>query len=329
MNLNLHTNTLKIRNSFLEYLNLNNRNINELTNTITHSSYYANKEQIGNSRYVFLGMFAFKGDVANLLQSYIPGKGQHLQHILGNLFALNKLENLFDKWNLEKFIRFGNDFNISSHKHIFVYAVFGYVKVFANENELKDFIVKHILDDKVILSGTKKKYNLEKQLHTILLQKKLKKPTILINNKEDCYCVEVYSNDTLLATQNSKSIKYAKAKALKKAIINIISEDESQNNDNETFVKFQLEKNVLKTEKQKTLKFEKHQEFLLQQKIKKEERNKRLEDKKIEKELRDMNRKNNKAKRKQVLIEKEKKEKQKQNIVMNAGKRRFLEDKQK
>ena len=103
------TSRVHLLNSF----NLLNRNVNEFRKALTHASYYGTEEEsLGCSRYVFLGMFGFKGKVAKLLYDYVPGKGQSLQHILGNLFAMSRMEAFFDKWELEKFCRYCPNFKI-------------------------------------------------------------------------------------------------------------------------------------------------------------------------------------------------------------------------
>ena len=98
----------------------------QLREVLTHSSFYEDAGK-GNSRYVFAGMFVFKGMVAQVLYRYYTGEGTKLQHVLGNLFRNERLERLFDELKLKQFVRAGEYFDISTHKHIFVYAVFGYV----------------------------------------------------------------------------------------------------------------------------------------------------------------------------------------------------------
>ena len=321
---------IKSRVHLLNSFNLLNRNVNEFRKALTHASYYGTEEEsLGCSRYVFLGMFGFKGKVAKLLYDYVPGKGQSLQHILGNLFAISRMEAFFDKWELEKFCRCGPNFKISLHKHIFAYSILGYVLVHANEYELKDFITKNILDDQIIQAAKKRKSNLELQLKALVLQKYEKKPNIIISQVEGKQRVEVIAKDRILSVHESKSKKYAKSKAIKKAILLLLDEEQEQLKTNKAFVAMQQQKEALLIEKQKKEKEAKHQLFLIKQAQKKQERDKRLQEKQTEKELEDKKRKSAKAKRKQLLADKEKKEKQKLNTVMNAGKRRFLEDKLK
>ena len=65
-----------------------------LRTVLTHSSFYE-KEGKGNSRYIFAGMFVFKGQVADVLYQYFSGDGTRLQHILGNLFGKERLERMY------------------------------------------------------------------------------------------------------------------------------------------------------------------------------------------------------------------------------------------
>ena len=129
----------------------------QLRTVLTHSSFYE-KEGKGNSRYVFAGMFVFKGQVADVLYKYFTGDGTRLQHILGNLFRQERLERMFDAWKLRQFVRAGSGFNIDTHKHIFVYAIFGYVSTL--DDDLRNwFISKYILADDVKHLFTHRKRN--------------------------------------------------------------------------------------------------------------------------------------------------------------------------
>ena len=61
-----------------------------LREVLTHCSFYE-EEGKGNSRYVFAGMFAFRGMVGEVLFRYAAGDGKHLQHVLGNMFRQERL----------------------------------------------------------------------------------------------------------------------------------------------------------------------------------------------------------------------------------------------
>lgn len=72
---------------------------NHLRKVLTHDSFYE-KEGMGNGRLVFAGMYAFRGQVAEILYRYVPGTGTRLQHILGNLFRQERLSRMYDEWRL-------------------------------------------------------------------------------------------------------------------------------------------------------------------------------------------------------------------------------------
>ena len=65
-----------------------------------------------NSCYVFAGMFVFRGMVGEVLFCYAAGDGKHLQHVLGNMFRQERLEQQFDEWHFQQFARVGKQFDI-------------------------------------------------------------------------------------------------------------------------------------------------------------------------------------------------------------------------
>ena len=83
---------------------------NELNKALTHSSYPDTAEEDNNSRYVFLGQFAFKGYVAEIIYNFVPGTGTQIQHLLGNLFKNEHLHTLYDKLKLNELKRCGVEF---------------------------------------------------------------------------------------------------------------------------------------------------------------------------------------------------------------------------
>ena len=101
---------------------------NELKKALTHKSFFKNEDSDNsNSRYVFLGMFGFKGKVAETLFRYMPGTGTQIQHFLGNLFKDEILLKIYDTYNLHEICRFGSSFDINKQKHIIVYGFLGFV----------------------------------------------------------------------------------------------------------------------------------------------------------------------------------------------------------
>lgn len=69
-----------------------------------HISVYEGKNDFknpGNSRYVFLGMYGFRGYLAGLINTYVSGNGKQLQHYLGNVFSNDRLAAIADELGLE------------------------------------------------------------------------------------------------------------------------------------------------------------------------------------------------------------------------------------
>ena len=191
-----------------------------LRSVLTHSSFYE-KEGKGNSRYVFAGMFVFKGQVAEVLYKYFTGDGTRLQHILGNLFRLERLERMYDGWKLGQFVRAGSGFDIDSHKHIFVYAIFGYVSTLS-EDLRGWFISKYILADDVkhLFTHRKRNRDILSQADEIVRQTDGRRLSLEMSVLEDGghYARAVLSDGTLLCEATSKSWRYARTKASKVAL---------------------------------------------------------------------------------------------------------------
>ena len=192
----------------------------QLRDVLTHSSFY-DKPGRGNSRYVFAGMFAFKGLVADTLFRYYAGEGTQLQHVLGNLFRQERLERLFDEWRLRQFVRAGDKFDIGTHKHIFVYAIFGYVSTL-DENTRNWFISKYIINSKDaahLLSHRKRNRNLLAQADDMVRQTDGRRLTIEMELTDDGLhrAKAVLSDGMVLCEAVSKSWRYARTKVTKLA----------------------------------------------------------------------------------------------------------------
>ena len=191
-----------------------------LREVLTHSSFFE-KEGKGNSRYVFAGMFVFKGQVAEVLYKYFTGDGTRLQHILGNLFRQERLERMFDTWKLRQFVRAGEKFDIVSHRHIFVYAIFGYVS--GLDDDLRNwFISKYILSDDVkhLFTHRKRNRDILAQADEIVRQADGRRLTLEMSLTEDGLhrAQAVLTDGTILCEATSKSWRYARTKASKMAL---------------------------------------------------------------------------------------------------------------
>lgn len=190
-----------------------------LREVLTHSSFYE-EEGKGNSRYVFAGMFVFKGQVGEMLFRYAAGEGTRLQHILGNLFRNERLERQFDEWQLKQFARAGEKFDIKTHKHIFVYAIYGYVSTL-DEDIRQWFISKYIIQESGhLLNHKKRNRNLLAQADNIVNKTDGRRLTLEMAQTEEGLhkAKAVLSDGTLLCEAESKSWRYARQKAAKMAL---------------------------------------------------------------------------------------------------------------
>lgn len=298
-----------------------------LRGVMTHSSFYE-KEGKGNSRYVFAGMFVFKGQVAEVLYRYYIGDGTHLQHLLGNLFRRERLERFYDDWRLHQFVRAGEKFDIISHKHIFVYALFGYVSTL-DENTRNWFIGKYILSDDIahLLAHKKRNRNLLAQADAMARQADGRRLSLEMELTEDGLhkAKAVLSDGTLLCEGVSKSWRYARTKVTKMAL-NILAMPQRKiilsNPDYQAQVLKRIEEK--KTKRKAELEEKIAQKKALQQK--------KDEQRKISSQLRDAKRRKSQAeakKRKAENAARAAAKAAKANRPMSAKKRRYLEDKKK
>ncbi len=117
----------------------------DLKRALTHSSFYKNAENTESEKLIFLGMYAFKGKVAEVLRKYMPFSGKQLQHYLGNIFKNKELDKIYSHYHLEHMVRYGKDFPIAEKRHLFVYALLGFMMEFAEEKYLLRFIYRNFL----------------------------------------------------------------------------------------------------------------------------------------------------------------------------------------
>lgn len=307
----------------------------QLNIALTHSSYYS-KEQTEktNSRYVFTGMFAFKGEVASTMSRFVPGTGMQLQHALGNIFKSENLIRIYETFGLESVIRYGNDFDVAKHTHIFVYAWLGFVFQHTPPEELSRFISRYIiLPNYRLLDFTSKSKDLEAQCNVIsriLFGNVVKVTTAKLSEKQ--FETRVSIDDYVISCETAGGYRYSHTKSLKKALKSLL--------DDIFFVESQKPEFLLRINKIEQLQDEKIKQLKeekLRQQAEKEERKRkenilRKQKRKEEKEQRDI------ARRKAKMVANQKKESRKgKNTIyreysadeiaaMNAAKRRRLED---
>ena len=202
----------------------------KMREVLTHDSFYKSagddrerkKESAhGNGRYVFAGMTVFKGQVAEILFKFFSGSGTQLQHILGNLFKNDYLTQLFDRWKLSGRVRCGEGFDVAAHRHIFVYAIFGYVSTL-DESTRNWFIFKFILNDETryIFEHHLRNNDIFSQADYLVKQTDGRRLKIEMSLTEDgLHCATAMLSDgTVLCEATSKSWQYARRKVSKMAL---------------------------------------------------------------------------------------------------------------
>lgn len=299
----------------------------KLREVMTHSSFY-NEEGKGNSRYVFAGMFVFKGQVGDVLFRYYAGDGTRLQHILGNLFQQERLVKLFDEWHLRQFVRAGEKFDITAHKHIFVYALLGYVSTL-DENTRNWFISKYILNDDVahLLSHRKRNRDLLAQADNLVKQADGRRLSIEMEVTEDGLqkAKAVLSDGTVLCEAVSKSWRYARTKVTKMALNILATPYRKLLLSNTEYQERVIERIMAEKEKRQA-------EIKEREEQKKAAREKRKEQWKEYRRALDLKRRKNQAeakKRKADNASRAAAKAAKEARPLSAKKRRYLEDKSK
>lgn len=297
-----------------------------LREVLTHSSYYE-EEGKGNSRYVFAGMFVFKGMVGDVLFRYAAGDGKRLQHVLGNMFRQERLERQFDEWQLLQFTRAGEKFDIPRHKHIFVYAIYGYVTML--DEEIRQwFISKYIIDKtEHLLAHKTRNRNLLAQADDIVHKIDGRRLAIEMEQTEDCLhrAKAVLSDNTVLCEAVSKSWRYARHKAAKMALGILTMPSRKYFLSNPEYQARVIARIEAKKEQRKA-------EVEQREAKKKKAREERRAKWKEQKRLKDIKRQTSQTaakKRKAKNAARAASEAAKEDRPMSAKKRRYLEDKKK
>lgn len=306
--------------------------VRRLKQVLTHSS-YKKKWKLKTedcSRYTFLGMYAFKGLVAEHLENYKVGTGQQLQHTLGNIFSKNRFEKLFDQWVLKRYVRVAPEFDLENHKHIFVYALLGYLYSCVETDKLIPFMNKYLIDSADLNQHNDLKYNRKAQLDFLCMQIYQQKPKVVPLKENGHYVVSVLVEEgEKVAQQISKSLHYAKKKAIEKAIKKIVIENEDRLIENQNYITILESRKELKRLNRKSQIQQEHEAWLKKQYDKKEARRLAILKRKEEKQLTEERRRKAKIARKRRLDDIARRKAEAVNRPMSAGKRRFLEDKAK
>jgi hypothetical protein len=298
----------------------------KLREVLTHRSYYE-QEGKGDSRWVFAGMFVFRGQVADVLFRYATGEGTRLQHILGNLFSNERLERQFDEWQLAQFARASEKFDIRTHKHIFVYAIYGYVSTL-DEDIRQWFISKYIIGEaEHLLTHKRRNRNLLAQADDIVQKTDGRRLTLEMEQTAEGLhkAKAMLSDGTLLCEAESKSWRYARHKAVKQAFDILAMPSRKYILSNPEYQARVLARMEEEKAKRKA-------EIEARDAAKEEQRAMKKEQRKVEARARDAKRRKSQAEAKIRKAENARRaaaKAAKEARPMSAKKRRYLEDKKK
>ncbi len=304
-----------------------------LKKALTHYSFYANEEDAKNaesSKFIFLGMYAFKGKVAEVMRKYIPLTGKQLQHYLGNVFKNKQLNYIYNKYHLERCVRYGNDFVLEQHRHVFVYALLGFVYQHAEEKHLLRFIYSNFLaSTEHLMPGKSKSVDIWSQCLYVSKMFYNELPTLKIEENAGEYICHVMINEQSIAQHKSKSKTYARKKAIKNALLHIVEQQNRMWDNNPIMIELREKREKREAEKlakEKALKLKAYRE---KQKKRSEIAHKRKQERKAINQQKDLERRKAKAKAKKRKEEQEaQRKKQKQDLAnISVAKRRHLQDK--
>lgn len=307
---------------------------NELKKALTHKSFYKEEDsEQTNSRYVFAGMFGFKGKVAETLFNYMPGSGTQLQHYLGNLFKDETLLKIYRTYHLDELSRYGNAFDLEKQKHILVYGFLGFVCQWMSPEKLNQFIVRNFLSETNHLMPTQFK-NRDLQSQCSYFSRLRYNESVLVATQmidEFLFNSSVSAGNVIICEAQSKSYRYSRKKALKQALL-ILSAPERIKLDNDAdYQQREEELQLQKINEAQRLKDEKLAAYLEKkekaQKLRRDEREKA----KVMAAEREIERKKAKSRAKsRIEARKKAAENRKSSVlILSTAKRRHLEDKKK
>lgn len=235
---------------------------NELKKALTHKSFYNDDKHSGSSRYIFLGMYGFKGKVCSLLFNFLPLDGTNLQHYLGNLFKNEFLNTIYEKYQLENLIRFGENFDVVKHKHIFVYGFLGFICQYATNDKINQFIYHNFLiNTKHLIPKPFHNKDFWAQLNYLsksIYQLKTNIETINNHNNEFETIIKVGTN--IISQTTSKSYRYSRIKAIKKALVHLADILATDYEKNPEYQQRQKEREIINQQEIKRLKDEKQKQ---------------------------------------------------------------------
>ncbi|WP_255065619.1 cell envelope integrity protein TolA [Lacihabitans sp. LS3-19] len=279
--------------------------LSDFKKSLVHISVYEaqNQKNPGNSRYVFLGMYAFKGFLADLVSKYIAGNGKQLQQYLGNVFSNDRLSEIFDTLNLQKVVSLHPSLKLENLKHIFALSYLGFLYENAQKEYIKEISLKYFINTSEHFLPKVHALNtieiLKAKAEEILKQKITFLHSSIETENQVLFKTQVLLNLTgPIAEHSSVSQLYAKKKAIKIALKYIL-EKEAEKPEYKIFIEKQKIAEEEKQKREKAEKQKKHLAFIKEKRekreIEKEIKRKEAKEREIRRVLNKQNAKNRKA----------------------------------
>lgn len=305
----------------------------ELSKALTHSSFYTDEnDDRSNSRFIFEGMYSFKGEVAGIASHLIPGTGRQLQNFLGNIFSGHRLNRIFDRYMLASLCRYGKGFDLEKNKHVMVLGLLGFIIEYSPEKKLHRFILKNFFEgNSHLFPGYTRNRDLLAQLTYFCRICHNCNPVIKTELKDEKYTTLVYVRESEISRSESLGYRYSRKRAMKTAIIALSAPLGEEFLKDDAFLEREAMREKAEKEKllkQKLAKAEMYQEK--KQKLAAIRAEKRTERRRhaIEQEIM-RRRAKMKAKAREESMQKKAEKEQEAMARMSANKRRHLQDKQK
>jgi hypothetical protein len=181
---------------------------------------------------VFLGKYHFKGLVSNYIFNNIKGTGTQQQQYFGNITSNSYLETIYNQLQLQNHIRICPTQNPNSLKHIFVYALLGYITQQSNEQIIEHIIYKYFIEPTShLLPHTNYITDPWQKLIFICKQNNIAKPIRHIHTLNNQFECTITINNTQISN-SSVSYTYCNKKTSKQALKHLVQILNTQLNNN-------------------------------------------------------------------------------------------------
>ncbi len=215
-----------------------------LRTTLSHPSYKPSSDKIAPTvdKFTLLCDYTFKGlFVKQALQS-APLTPKQIELFSTKLFTKKELSKIYDSFDLQQFVRYGQGFDIKTNKDFFVRLFLGYIAFYADEQYQQKFIKEVLINEYIFLLEAEFKSPVEK-MNSLYYFRFGERPHITIDHLDnDEYLGIVFIRGVKVIAEVSNSYKYSRKKVSKAAIRILKSfelewQDQNGINFDESFIK--------------------------------------------------------------------------------------------